>query len=171
MGTRGSRRNVSPRTLALTAAAVAMVALVVGTQVPQVVAGANASMVSSVVPATNGTKLALNWSCMGCASAGFNITPKACVAEGSGWQLCDVLMWVPADAPGTCSSSVGQISYLQLFYPTGREPFKFSFVNSDPTFPSPGPNCAQNVANLYEFWFHTVPATGNLHGKVVISAQ
>jgi hypothetical protein len=42
-----SSRSISPRTLVLTAGAVAVVVLLFGTQVPQLVAGANAFTASS----------------------------------------------------------------------------------------------------------------------------
>jgi hypothetical protein len=169
--TRAMPRRRTSTGLFLVVATAAVVALLAVSQLPSLTAGATASSRLTTGPSVTGATLTLNFTCDGCRTAGFNFTPSPCSMVGSGWADCRITMWIPTLTNGTCSGSLGQIDYLHYWSASGPQPSKFLFVNSDPTFPSPGPNCAQNPGNLYQFWFHVIPSTGHFYGNVVIHAS
>jgi hypothetical protein len=169
----GKGRQISSRGFILTMAAVAIVALFVGSQLSQMTAGASlppSSNSPTPAPSVTGANLTLNFSCGGCHAGGFDFAATPCYRQTGGWDDCNVTMWVPTLANGTCSSSVGHIKSLQIWPLSGPEPTKFFFANSDPTFPSGGPNCGL-PGNLYQFWFHVIPASGHAYGSVDIYAS
>jgi hypothetical protein len=158
---RTPNRRVTPRMFVLAIAAVAIVALLIVSQVPQRAAGADAQSAAVSLTTAPGAKLTIKgvgftcWpsGCVSSVATSSSGTPSPCYRPEYQIAVCNVTI-------STSGSVIESLNYTVIGSSTS--PTSFYYINSDPALPVSNYPASFQVS----LWFHVNQAKGSISAFV-----
>jgi hypothetical protein len=164
-------RRITPRALTLTIAALTVVALLAGSQLPRLAEAGGASS-PIIQPLVIGAILTLQVHSVDSLTNHpnpFYTNASTCYRAANLDDLCNVT--ITATSYVTCPCTFEGLNYTQIGSSAWPSPTKFYFIESDPTFPVNLPSGASGYSITAGLWFHVIPSTGKISAFVELHFQ